>query len=461
MSLLDRYHLFVHDVSAVFGYDYNDATPDWIHPFIHVILVLTPALLIALCIYLIARSVLKFWRRAGVSAFQPEPIRGLDAGLFSTVLRYSRRQQALMILLSVTAMPILYLTLELPKQIVNNALNSESFPIDILGQSVDQFLFLMLLCGLYLLAILLSGLTKYVLNVFKGYVAERFLRRFRLLVYRQWRRGPDASDQSEIVPILAQEVEPIGGFAADVLTLPILQGGTLLTILLFMFVQDPVLGAAALTVLPIQVYLLPKLQRRVNVLSRTRIKEVRQLGRQLSDQIRKDQIEPSTLGPTGASFRELEKVRRKIFRLKFFIKALNNFLTSLTPFMFYSLGGYFVIEGRITLGALVAVLAAHKDFSAPLKELFNYYQALEDTRIRYREITGFFAEGTEPPRKDARAEKVRSGVQIGKRSIRRKLIDPLKPHAPSEKELAGEMGSDHPCDDHGPCGGVVPLPSRR
>ena len=99
----------------------------------------------------------------------------------------------------------------------------------------------------------------------------------------------------------------------------------------------------------------------------------------------------------------MERVRRRIFRLKFFIKALNNFLTALTPFLFYSLGGYFVIEGRISLGALVAVLAAHKDFSAPLKELFRYYQTLEDTWIRYQEIVMFFSnakskkETTAPP----------------------------------------------------------------
>lgn len=297
-----------------------------------------------------------------------------------------------MIVVSLIAMPILYLTLELPKQIVNNALDSDRFPIVVLGRDLDQVVFLILLCGLYLLAIILNGLNKYGLNVFKGYVAERFLRRFRLLVYRQWRSDPDSGNQSEIVPILAQEVEPIGGFAADVLTLPILQGGTLLTILFFMFVQDPILGAAALTVLPIQLVLLPKLQRRVNALSRTRIKEVRQLGRQLSDQLRQRQVNSAGLLPASASFRELEHVRRKIFRLKFFIKALNNFLTALTPFLFYSLGGYFVIEGRITLGALVAVLAAHKDFSAPLKELFSYYQTLEDTRIRYQEITSFFTE---------------------------------------------------------------------
>ena len=196
-------------------------------------------------------GLLNFWRRERVVSPPLDAIRGLNTGLFSSVLRYSKKQQALMILLSLIALPILYLTLELPKQIANNVLNPERFPVEVLGRDVDQVTFLMLLSGLYLLAIMLIGINKYVLNVFKEYVAERFLRRIRLFVYRQWRDDPFARDRSEIVPILAQEVEPVGGFAADVLTLPILQGGTLATILLFMFIQDPALGAAALTVLPI------------------------------------------------------------------------------------------------------------------------------------------------------------------------------------------------------------------
>tara|TARA_R110002110_G_scaffold24942_14_gene92844 strand:+ start:75 stop:1310 length:1236 start_codon:yes stop_codon:yes gene_type:complete len=390
MPLSDKYHAFVHWVSAAVGYDYHDATPDWVHPFIHLILVVAPALLTGVSAYLIFHRVRKFLRREKAIEPRPERIRGLHAGLFGSVLRYTKRQQVIMIVLSLTALPILYLTLELPKQIVNNALDTDRFPISYFGFEFDQVTFLMLLSGLYLLAIILIGLNKYSLNVFKGFVAERFLRRFRLLVYRQWRKDPNSKDQSEIVPILAQEVEPIGSFAAEVLTLPILQGGTLATILLFMFIQDPVLGAAALTVLPIQLVLLPRLQRRVNALSRKRIKEVRVLGRHLSDQLH-DPDGLALLIPTGASFKDLEHVRRRIFLLKFFIKALNNFLTALTPFLFYSLGGYFVIEGRISLGALVAVLAAHKDFSAPLKELFRYYQTLEDTRIRYQEIVLFFS----------------------------------------------------------------------
>ena len=395
MTLLDRYHDLLHDFTVFVGYQYDETAPDWIHPFIHVIFVLVPAMLVSVVVYLIIIGILRRLSRKNVYVPQPQTVRGLDASLFKTVLKYTRKQQVLMILLSLVAMPILYVTLELPKQIVNNALNAERFPLEFFGYGFDQVTLLMVLSGLYLMAISLNGLNKYILNVFKGYVAERFLRRFRLVIYRLWRGDVEAQRQSEIIPILAQEVEPVGGFAADVLTLPILQGGTLLTILLFMFMQDPVLGAAALTVLPVQLILLPKLQRRVNILSRMRIKEIRLLGKQFSVQLSAGKSTHSGFAQASRNFRELEIVRRRIFRLKFFIKALNNFLTAITPFLFYSLGGYFVIEGRISLGALVAVLAAHKDFSAPLKELFRYYQTLEDTRIRYHEITLFFSKNTQ------------------------------------------------------------------
>lgn len=386
-----NYHELVNKVTVLVGYQYDDSAPEWIHPFIHLILVLAPALLGLVIIYLIVSAAQRFWERRHLVEPVQRSVRGLDQSLISTILRYSARQQVLMIALSLSVMPILYVTLELPKQIVNNALNSDSFPADYLGLSLTQVEFLFLLCGLYLGAILLSGANKYVLNVVKGFVAERLLRRLRLLVYRQWRGDRMSRKKSEIVPILSQEVEPIGGFAADVISLPLLQGGTLLTILLFMFIQDPLLGAAALTVLPLQLILLPKLQRRVNRYSRARIKEVRRLGRTLGDQLQAPLRADGDIPKIATSLRELEVIRRRIFRLKFFIKSLNNFLTSLTPFLFYSLGGYFVIEGRISLGALVAVLAAHKDFSAPLKELFAYYQSLEDTRIRYGEILDFFS----------------------------------------------------------------------
>src|SRR3546814_11546980 len=78
--------------------------------------------------------------------------------------------------------------------------------------------------------------------------------------------------------MLVQEVEPIGGFAGDAFVLPLFQGGTFLTIFLFMLLQDPVLGAAAVTLLPVQLALIPRLPRRINDLASRRAYEIRGLG---------------------------------------------------------------------------------------------------------------------------------------------------------------------------------------
>jgi hypothetical protein len=131
VTAFDNYHVLVHDLTAFFGYRYDDTAPDWIHPFIHLIFVLAPAMLIAVAVYYGMRGVIKIWARGSSVERPPQPLRGLEANLFKTVLKYSRKQQGLMILLSLLAMPILYLTLELPKQIVNNALDADRFPLDI------------------------------------------------------------------------------------------------------------------------------------------------------------------------------------------------------------------------------------------------------------------------------------------------------------------------------------------
>ncbi|HER26551.1 MAG TPA: ABC transporter ATP-binding protein, partial [Rhodospirillales bacterium] len=86
----------------------------------------------------------------------------------------------------------------------------------------------------------------------------------------------------------------------------------------------------------------------------------------------------------------INRIRLDIFRKKFFIKFLNNFLAQLTPFFFYSIGGYLVIGGSMSIGALVAVLAAYKDLSAPWKELLKYYQTMEDSRIKYEQLVDQF-----------------------------------------------------------------------
>src|SRR5690606_31729534 len=76
-------------------------------------------------------------------------------------------------------------------------------------------------------------------------------------------------------------------------------------------------------------------------------------------------------------------IRLDIFKRKFTIKFINNFLNQLTPFFFYAVGGYFVIIGKLDFGSLVAVLAAYKDVAAPWKEVLAYMQRWNDFNSRY------------------------------------------------------------------------------
>jgi ABC-type multidrug transport system fused ATPase/permease subunit len=384
-------HGVMHMIADALGHRIGEETPDWMHPVLHIVLFWGPVamlLLIAWGAWSWMRSRLS--RRRGRRPARPPAVPGLEPGLFGFILRRSRRDQAALTALGLLAMPVLYATLELPKLIVNNAIDADRWPVTVAGVELDQLAYLFSLSGLYLLAILVNGGLKFGLNVYKGRVGERLVRRLRLTSYRLWRRG--GARGSDVIPVIAQEIEPVGGFASEAFALPVFQGGTFATILVFMFVQDPVLGAAAISLLPIQLALVPRLQRRVNRLARRRMAEMRRLGGELGAQVAASGDGDAGLARAAGAFRRIERIRRDLQRTKFLMKALVNFLTALTPFFFYSIGGWLVIEGRLSLGALVAVLAAYKDFSAPLRELLRYYQTWADVRVRYAELLGFLSQ---------------------------------------------------------------------
>ena len=239
------------------------------------------------------------------------------------------------------------------------------------------------------------------------------LRRLRYQLFAQTLRFPiphfRRTSQGEVIAMITSEVEPLGGFIGDAVAQPAFQGGTLLTILVFMFAQDIVLGLAAVALYPLQMYLIPKLQRQVNALSKQRVRTVRRLAERIGEGIAG--IEEIHANDTAERHRAdfarwvgtIYDIRLEIYRKKFFIKFLNNFIAQLTPFFFYSIGGYLVIKGELTFGALVAVLSAYKDLSSPWKELLDWYQQKEDTRVKYDQLVeqfrpaGMLAEDLQQP----------------------------------------------------------------
>ena len=75
------------------------------------------------------------------------------------------------------------------------------------------------LSGLFLFFVLVNGAFKYWINVAKGALGERMLRRLRFdlfaLVLRFTPEALRTSSPSETATIIKDEVEPIGGFIGD------------------------------------------------------------------------------------------------------------------------------------------------------------------------------------------------------------------------------------------------------
>lgn len=323
----------------------------------------------------------------------------MESTIYRFIYRFSWRQQLAVLALTAAAFPFLYFSYDVPKTIINT-LRLKDFSATYFGFDLGQMSYLMLLCGIFLVLVFVNGGFKYAINVAKGRLGERMLRRLRYELYSRVLRFPLPAfkrvGQGEVISMVNAEVEPLGGFVGDAMALPAFQGGTLLTILVFMLIQEPILGLAAIALYPLQGYVIPKLQRRVNRLNRKRREDVRRVADQIGEamagviDIRAHDTTNYKRSEFGDLLGRVYDTRYEIYRWKFFIKFLNNFINMVTPFFFYSIGGYLVLKGDLSLGSLVGVLAAYKDMAAPWKELLTYYEQMNEAHQRYDDVVKKF-----------------------------------------------------------------------
>ena len=121
----------------------------------------------------------------------PPETNDLEPTIYRFTVKYSLRQQILLLLLTFASFPFLYYSLELPKTIVNHAIREDAkFPQSILGMDLDRVPYLMALSAIFLLLVFVNGAFKYYINTFKGQLGERMLRRFRYQLYQRLLRFP-------------------------------------------------------------------------------------------------------------------------------------------------------------------------------------------------------------------------------------------------------------------------------
>ncbi|HWM43775.1 MAG TPA: ATP-binding cassette domain-containing protein [Burkholderiales bacterium] len=344
----------------------------------------------------------------------------MERSLFGFIIRYSKRDQLRIVPFVLLTMVVYYASLDLPKTIINEAIQGGRFPegassTGFFGLQLGRLEYLFALSMIFLGLIVLNGWLKFRINTMKGWMGERMLRRLRYALYDYILRFPLPSFRrvkaAEMATMIKDEVEPLGGFIGEALITPLFLGGQALTALFFILYQHWVLGLIALAVVGVQAYLIPRLRVRLLVLGRERQLTARALAGRIAETV-DGAVEIHANGTSNYERAEISARLGRIFRIrfefyqrKFLIKFLNNFLSQVTPFLFYTVGGYLVITGGLDIGALVAVIAAYKDLPGPVKEMIDWDQQRLDVEVKYQQVMEqFLDEQVAPPELQALVE---------------------------------------------------------
>ena len=362
----------------------------------------------------------------------------MERSLFGFILRYSKREQLMILPLVIASMLIYFSMLDLPKAIINEAIQGKRFPeaastVAFLkihltlpaffgggslhlfdGFPLHQLPYLVALTFAFLALIVVNGGLKFQINTMKGWLGERMLRRLRYALFDHILRFPLARfrrvKSAEMATMIKDEVEPLGGFVGESMIAPTFYALEGATALIFIFFQHFALGFIALGVVGTQAIVIPRLRRRLLVLSKERQLSARQLAGRIAEvadgavEVHAHDTSNFERAEISSRLGRIFRIRFELYQRKFLIKFLNNFLSQLGPFLYYLLGGYLVITGRLDIGTLVAVIAAYKDLPSPIKELIDWDQQRLDVQIKYTQVVEqFTVEDLAPPQLQAPA----------------------------------------------------------
>ena len=159
----------------------------------------------------------------------------MDKNLATYIWRHTSRHQLWILFIILLSMPTYFMSLDLPKQIVNGPIQGDGYntpdavqtflkisfdlpdwlskaePIVLFkGFHLERFSMLMALSGAFLVLVIVNGLFKLYINTYKGRLGERMLRRLRFqLVDRVLRFPPNVFKRlkaAEVATMVKDEV---------------------------------------------------------------------------------------------------------------------------------------------------------------------------------------------------------------------------------------------------------------
>jgi len=308
--------------------------------------------------------------------------------LFFWAFKGNLKLQLLLLLLIVGIVFARVIPLEMQKRIINEAIVLRKF---------DS---LLLYCGIYLLAVTATACIKFAINYIQAILGERVMLSMRKALYHHILTLPlyffRNTQPGMVVASLMTELASAGTFAGMALAVPVSNILTLLAFAGYLIWLNSKLAMATLCIYPVVVFLIPYLQKKVNLSNKKRVDQSRIVSSQIAESI----TGINEINVHGAYFEENRKfdglverlrvIRTKWSLLRYSIKTVNNYFVGLGPFVVFLFGGFLVINGELELGSMVAFLSAQEKLYDPWKELIEFYQVYQDASVRYKRTMQYF-----------------------------------------------------------------------
>lgn len=298
--------------------------------------------------------------------------------------------QALLLLVILVTVFARVLPLEMQKRIVNEAIR------------FGEIQLLFLYCGFYLAAVVVATGLKYLISALQNLIGERALADMRKALYHHILTLPlnffRKTQPGLVVSSLVTELASAGNFVGMSIGVPVSSILTLFAFAAYLIWLNPLLAGISLSIYPMVLILLPRLQQQANKANKRRVDMTRTLSGKIGEAI-SGIHEIHGNGSYRIENRRYGKMIEKLYKIrivwnlyKFSVKSLNNFFSNLSPFLVFIVGGYLAIKGRLDLGALVAFISAQEKIYDPWKELIAFYQVYQDASVRYKRTMEYFDE---------------------------------------------------------------------
>jgi ABC-type bacteriocin/lantibiotic exporter with double-glycine peptidase domain len=307
---------------------------------------------------------------AADTSVRPVPRSPLPPGLLGYIAATSWVHQLPLLALTVAVFLLEVVPLELQRRVVNDAVKHR------------QYSTVLVLCTAYAGAVILQGSIKLALNIYRAWVGERAKRVLRQSVCVAAEAGSRTADATgTAVSLVVAEVEPVGNFIGGAVSEPLLQGGILVTVVVYVIHLDVWMGAAALALFIPQMIFVPLMQRAMNRRTGVRVWLLRQIGTGLvaADRQRKA-ITAGEVPRIGRIFR----INMHIFELKFTMNFLMNLCTHAQIITALLLGSWRVLQGDLEIGGVVAFISGIGRLIDPWGDFVNYCRDLSVNCVKFK-----------------------------------------------------------------------------